>query len=232
MRLAKIRQVSHDGAMKGLICLLPLFLAGAGPADAGPADAERGPAGTYRLVGEQDVASGLRLQRDGRFQYFLSAGALDEHSQGQWRSAGGVVTLTTEPKPVPPVFRPEPATRTEAAALSVKVSSPGGGGIAGVDLRIGFDEGPPVEDYTQEDGWTLPADEKRTPRWIELKVPMHDFASPRFPIGLAAGNALAFTLVPNDLGVFDFTGVKVEVAKKALIVHRGRARLRYEAVRE
>ncbi|MGZ8343381.1 MAG: hypothetical protein ACXW27_07265 [Allosphingosinicella sp.] len=219
--------MSHDGAMKGLLCLLPLLLAGAAPADA-----ERGPAGTYRLVGEQDVASGLRLRADGRFQYFLIAGALDEEAEGRWSAARGMVILATEPKPVPPVFEARPSTRTEAAALSVKVSSPRGGGIAGVDLRIGFDEGVPVEDYTQEDGWTLPADEKRTPRWIELKVPMHDIASPRFPIDLAAGNALAFTLIPNDLGKFDFTGVRIEVADKALLVHRDGARLRYEAVRD
>lgn len=206
---------------------LPLLLLLASPAAAAP-----GPTGDYRLTGEQDVASGLRLQPDGHFQYFLIVGALDEEAQGRWSAAGGVVTLVTEPVPVPPVFKPGPSARTGAAALSVKVSSPGGDGIAGVDLRIGFDEGAPVEDYTQEDGWSLPADEKRIPRWIELRVPMHEFASPRFPIRLAAGNALAFTLVPNDLGKFDFTGVKVEVADGALIVHRGSARLRYEAVRE
>ena len=112
----------------------------------------------------------------------------------------------------------------------MKVVSPGGAGIAGVDLRIGFDEGAPVEDCTQEDGWSLSSDEKRIPRWIELAVPMHGLASPRFPIGLASGNFLAFTLVPNDLGKFDFTGVWVEVAKKALIVHRDGGWLRYEAV--
>ena len=209
--------------MKSLLCLLPLlFLAST------PAASERGPAGTYRLVGEPDVASGLRLQPDGRFQYFLSAGALDEQAEGRWNVTGGVVTLTTEPKPVPPAFRPDASSRTGAARLAVKVSSPSGAGIAGVDLRIGFDQGEPVDSYTQEDGWSLPDDEKRIPRWIELSVPMHGLASPRFPIDLAGGNALAFTLVPNDLGKVDFTGVRVEVEKKALIVHRGGGRLRYE----
>jgi hypothetical protein len=226
-RLAKGGQVRHDGSMKSLLLLLlPLLLSGT---EAGAAD--RGPAGSYRLVGEQDVASGLRLQPGGRFQYFLSAGALDEQAQGRWSLSGGVVTLITEPKPVPPVFEAGRSERTTEAGLTVKVSSPGGDGIAGVDLRIGFDEGDPVADYTQEYGWSLPADEKRIPRWIELTVPMHDIVSPRFPIDLAAGNALAFTLVPNDLGVLDFKGIKVEVAKKALIVHRGGADLRYEAVK-
>jgi len=213
--------------MKGPLRLFPLLLLAASPAAA-----ERSPAGDYRLVGEQDVASGLRLRSDGRFQYFLSAGALDEQAEGRWRVAGGVVTLATEPKPVPPVFELASSATAAEAKLSVKVASPGGDGIAGVDLRIGFDQGEPVESYTQEDGWSLPEDEKRIPRWIELGVPMHAIASPRFPIDLAAGNALAFTLVPNDLGRLDFTGVRVEVAAKALIVHRGPARLRYERIRK
>jgi hypothetical protein len=226
--LAPAWQVSQYRQMKRLLCMVPLLLL----LGSGSAAAERGQAGAYRLVGEQDVASGLQLGRDGRFQYFLSAGSLDEQARGRWRSDGDVLALSTEPKPVPPLFQPAPSARTASAKLAVKVSSPGGAGIAGVDLRIGFDEGAPVEDYTQEDGWVLHADEERTPRWIELAVPMHGIASPRFPIDLATGNGLTFTLVPNDLGVVDFTGVKVEVDGKALIVHRGSARLRYERVRK
>jgi hypothetical protein len=224
--LVKKRQVSHDGAMKALLCLLSLLLQGAAPASA-----ERGPAGIYRLVGEQDVASGLRLREDGRFQYFLSVGALDEQAEGRWRAADGTVILATEPKPVPPAFERASPGRT-GGALSVKVSWPGGRGIAGVDLRIGLDGGAVLDGYTQEDGWSLPATEGRTALWIELAVPMHGVRSPRFPIDLKSGNALAFTLNPNDLGKFDFTGVKIEVADKALIVHRDGARLRYEPVRE
>ena len=210
--------------MKILLCLLSLLLLGAAPPG-------RSPAGSYRLVGEQDVASGLNLRRDGRFQYFLIAGALDERAEGRWSAAGNVVILKTEPKPVPPLFRAESPTKAAEAALSVKVVAPDGWGIAGVDVRIGFDEGPPVEGYTQEDGWSLPAGEKRVPRWIELAVPMHALASPRFPIDLASGNALAFTLVPNDIGVVDFDGIKVERAGKALVVHRWGGRLRYEPAR-
>ena len=196
----------------------------------GAAAREPGPAGAYRLVGEQDVASGIRLEPDGRFQYFLIAGALDERAEGRWTAGDGRIALVTEPKPVPPLFRQADPRKTDSAALTVSVGSPEGRGIAGVDLRVGFDDGAPVEAYTQEDGWSLPAEERRTPRWIELSVPMHGLASPRFPIDLAAGNALAFTLISNDLGVLDFEGVTVRVEKQALLVERGGGRLRYERV--
>jgi hypothetical protein len=213
--------------MKSLLRLLPLFLLGAAPAEA-----ERGPAGAYRLVGEQDVASGLRLGPDGRFQYFLSAGALDEQAEGRWQQRGGAIVLVTEPKPVPPAFERTSSAKTMAAPLKVRVSWPGGGGIAGVDLRIGLDDGAVLDGYTQEDGWSLPAAERRLPLWIELAVPMHAARSSRFPIDLKTGNALTFTLTPNDLGVFDFGGVRVEAAGKALIVHRDGARLRFERVED
>jgi hypothetical protein len=211
--------------MRFLRALLAFF-ALAGPATAG------GPAGHYRLVGEQDAASELALKPDGRFQYFLMYGALDEQAEGRWTVADGVVTLSTEPKPVPPVFRQDPASKTDPARLSIRVRWPDGRGVALVDLWVGFDQGPPLDGYTQEDGWSLPEEETRIPRWIQLRVPMHEFTSPRFPIDLATGNALAFTLVPNDLGVFDFQGVRVEAAKGALIVVRNGTRLRYQAVRE
>jgi hypothetical protein len=196
----------------------------------GVAAKERSPAGDYRLVGEQDVASGIRLKPDGRFQYFLSAGALDEQAEGRWSAAGGVVALVTEPKPVSPLFRQSDPRKTDSAAVTIQVSSPEGHGIAGVDLRIGFDDGAPIDAYTQEDGWSLPAEERRTPRWIELSVPIHGLVSPRFPIDLAAGNTLAFTLIPNDIGVLDFAGVTVSVEEKALIVERGGGQLRYERI--
>ncbi|HEX6377383.1 MAG TPA: hypothetical protein VFZ91_16875 [Allosphingosinicella sp.] len=211
--------------MKIGLALLLLALGG------GAAAEERSPVGEYRLAGEQDVASALRLQADGHFQYFLIAGALDERARGRWSVAGGVVTLVTEPKPVPPTFSQGVSGHSDTTALSVAVRSPEGRGLAGVDLRIGFDEGAPVEAYTQEEGWSLPAEETRIPRWIELGVPMHGLASPRWPIDLAAGNALVFTLALNDLGMLDFDGMKVELAGDALLVRRGPSRLRYEPVR-
>lgn len=193
---------------------------------------EPSPAGVYRLVGEQDAASALALRPDGRFQYFLAYGALDEQAEGRWSVADGLVTLVTEPKPVPPAFRRDRSGKTGSAPLSVSVHWPDGRGIALVDLRVGFGQGPPIEGYTQEDGWSLPAEEKRTPLWIELKVPMHEITSPRFAIDLATGNALAFSLTPNDLGILDFEGIRIEAADGALIVERGGARFRYQAVRE
>jgi len=205
----------------------PIAAAAAALALFASAGEARGPAGRYRFEGQPDEASEIRLRPDGRFDYFMAAGALDERARGRWTKVGDRLRLITEPKPVPARFDLSAASRAAGAPLTVKVVSPGGGGIAGVDLRVGFAEGPPVEAYTQEDGWTLSAEERRAPRWVELAVAMHGLASPRVPIDPETANLLTFTLTPNDLGVLDFTAIPVELKGDRLLVHRGGGVLSY-----
>jgi len=187
----------------------------------------RGPAGSYRFEGQPDEASEIRLRPDGRFDYFMAAGALDERAQGRWTQAGDRLRLTTEPKPVPAQFGLRSAGRAAGAPLTVKVVSPGGEGIAGVDLRIGFADGPPIEDYTQEDGWTLPRGKAGAALDRAFAVTMYGLASSRFPVDAAKANALTFILTPNDLGVLDFSTVAVELKGDRLLVHRGGGVLSY-----
>jgi len=60
-------------------------------ADCAPADATL--AGHYYLSGVMEVGSELRLQPNGRFNYMLAYGALDELASGCWSREGGSVTL-------------------------------------------------------------------------------------------------------------------------------------------
>jgi hypothetical protein len=217
--------LAHSGGVRSRLLLAAALVLAAGAA------AARGPAGDYRLEGQPDEASEIRLRSDGRFDYSMAAGALDERAQGRWTRVGDSLRLTTEPKPVPRHFDLAAAARAAGAPLTVKVVSPGGEGIAGVDLRVGFADGPAVEGYTQEDGWTLSGEEKREPRWIELAVAMYGLASPRFAVDPAAANALTFALTPNDLGVLDFSAIPVEMEGDRLLVHRGGGVLRYRRQR-
>lgn len=189
------------------------------------------PVQRYRLVGEPDVASELILHPDGRFQYFLSAGALDERAEGRWTREGKTIRLTTVPKPKPAVFSSGAAERDGAAPLTVKVTWPDGRGIAGVDLMITFDNGEPATGYTQEYGWSLDAAEKRAPRSVTFAVPMHSLRSQSFPIDAARANRLTFVLTPNDLGIFDFENQPLTVGKDGLVMRRGRGELTYVAQR-
>ncbi|MGF7147119.1 hypothetical protein FHS96_000728 [Sphingomonas zeicaulis] len=203
-----------------------LFLAASATAEE-PATREADPVvGRYYAQLGPDALSALRINPDGTFDYALSAGALDERASGRWMRHGDMLRFTTEPHPVAPLFvalAPLQAT----GPLSVSVTWPDGQGIAGIDVTVGFDSGEPATGYTQEDGWTLPADESRMPRWIRLDEPVHGIVSPEFRIDPAAGNALVFKLEPNDLGMFDFRDAPVEIDGDELLVHRGEGRIRY-----
>ncbi|HKT13778.1 MAG TPA: hypothetical protein VJR87_00075 [Allosphingosinicella sp.] len=189
----------------------------------------KSPAGHYRLIGEQDVASELVLKEDGHFLYALAAGALDEHAEGRWTSDGKTVWLTTEPKPRPAVFRAGPAARTAEAPLRVRITWPDGRGIPGVDFAIGFDSGSPITDYTQEDGWSLPPDEKRSPSWLEFALPMYALKSQRFVVDPTAANDLTFVIEPNDLGVADFQELTLTIGNNRLLMPRYEGTLTYVA---
>jgi hypothetical protein len=184
------------------------------------ARAETPVAGAWRLSAGPDVAGALMLSEDGRFRYWLSAGALDEQAEGRWAIRDGQIRLDTEPRPVPPRFSAAPPSSPETGAFSLRVTWPDGRGIAGVDFRIGFDSGDPLTGYTQEDGWTLPEDETREPRWVELAEPIHGIASPRFPLDPDAGRAMTFILTPNDLGIADFDDALLEREGDRLILHQ------------
>ncbi len=193
------------------------------------ASAAQSLAGRYRVSGGPDVASELVLSADGRFTYFLAAGSLDEQSAGRWQADGKLLHLTTIPTPVQAVFSRGAVGTSKEAGLILHVTGPHGGGIPAVDFRIGFDAGEPVEGYTQEYGWSLPAEEKRTPRWVEFAVPMYELRSQRFPLDMVHGNVMTFVITPHDLGTIDFTNVRIDVQPGRLTRHRGDALVLFEA---
>ncbi|WP_447762058.1 hypothetical protein [Sphingopyxis panaciterrae] len=184
--------------------------------------------GEYSLAEGPDVGGGLVIGANGRFQYGLAAGALDERAEGRWEPRGDTVCLHTEPKPVPPAFEKAEPVAVDGAVPTLFVSWPNGRGIAGVDFTIGFDSGDPVEDYTQDYGWTLPADDKRTPRWIEVREPIYDVAAPRYELTDGDGGKLHVKLIPNDIGVVAFDGACLEADKDgAAILHRAEGDMRF-----
>lgn len=184
-------------------------------------------AGRYRLADGPDVASELLVRSDGHFQYMLMAGALDEYAEGHWSRTGETIQLFTDPKPVPATFSADRSAQSEQESLSLLVAWPDGRGIAGIDFRIGFDTGAPIAGYTQSSGWSLSSREKRVPLWIELIEPIHGIVSTRFQIDLDQGNALHFTLTPNDIEIFDFQGTALDISPDTLVMHRNGGTLKY-----
>lgn len=202
--------------------LLAAFLIGA------PAAAQDSSfVGEYSLAAGPDVGGGLLIRSDGRFQYMLAAGALDERAEGRWEMRDEMICLTTDPKPVPPAMEKGPLIEVEGAIPTLLVTWPNGEGVPGVDFTIGFDNGEPAEDYTQYYGWTMPEDDAREPRWVELREPIYDITAPRYELTEADDGKLRVIIVPNDIGVVDFDGACAEKTERGLTLHRAEGDMRF-----
>ena len=183
--------------------------------------------GDYRLSEGPDAAGGLRITSDGRFQYGLSVGAMDERAEGRWEARGDAVCLFTDPAPVPPAFAKIAPVEVDGAVPTIFVSWPNGRGIAGIDFVIGFDRGDPIEDYTQVYGWTMPEGDTRVPRWIELSEPIYNIAAPRFELVAGDEGKLHARLVPNDFGVAAFDGACFRARDGAFTLTRPEGEMRF-----
>jgi hypothetical protein len=83
------RKVAAVAAL--VLALLPLEARSVRAAGCAAADPTL--AGHYEMHGVMEVGSELLLKADGRFQYRLAYGALDELASGCWARHGGMVTL-------------------------------------------------------------------------------------------------------------------------------------------
>jgi len=184
--------------------------------------------GDYRLAEGPDVGGGLRIAADGSFEYGLAAGALDEYSSGRWERQGEAACLITDPKPVAAQFEKAEPVAVEGAVPTIFATWPNGEAISGIDFVIGFDSGEPVEGYTQYNGWTLPDDERRVPRWIEVREDIYGITAPRFDLGEADRGRLHVRLIPNDLGRIDLSGACIEARDGgAVVLHRREGDMRF-----
>lgn len=188
--------------------------------------------GHYRLAEGPDVAGELELTPDGRFRYGLAAGALDERAQGRWQIVQGKTCLFTEPKPVPPAFSKAPIITIDGVAPTLLVTWPDGRGIAGVDFLIGFDSGEPLDGYTQNYGWSMPDGDSRTPRWVELSVPMYQLTSGRITLNNHDHGVVRIMMTPNDLGIVNFEAACLEAQADTVILHRKEGDMRFRRLRD
>ena len=194
--------------------------------------------GRYRVAEGPDVAGGLELNADGRFRYFLIAGALDQRAEGSWTETGGDIRLTTDPKPVPPSFargpdaKPGEGEGEDAPTLHVRLAD--GRDLAGIDFRLGLTTGVGMAGYTQAEGWRFEEPDTSAPAgtperkvaWVELVEPIYDVVSQRFVIDPPAAGGLVFVLTPNDIEVVDFRNDRFEKRTDDFVLHLGERTLR------
>lgn len=214
----------HRGFAHGWLGLAVATLAIIPPGhaqDAAPANAPVATpvAGEY-VHSEMELVAAIRLNTDGSFQYGLTVGALDESAQGRWKAVGDRIELTSEPRPVPPTITAGPVEAARGKPFALRVLTPAGHDMPGVDLRIEFDTGAPLESYMAGGPWSLPTEERRVPRFVTFSMPAYRLKSAPLPLEARTGRIATFVLTPNDFGVLDLTGAHAEIAGDMLTLHR------------
>ncbi|KRC81560.1 hypothetical protein [Sphingomonas sp. Root241] len=187
-------------------------------------------AGDY-VHSEMELVAGIRLSPDGSFEYGLTVGALDERAQGRWKAVGSRIDLISAPRPVAPVITAERVDAAPGKPFAIRVLAPNGRDVPGVDLRIEFDRGEPLESYLAGELWSLPTGEQRVPRFVTFSMPSYRLRSERLPLDARVGTIAIFALTPNDFGVVDLTGVHAEADGERLTLHRPEGTMQFKRVR-
>lgn len=73
-----------------------LFLSAPTPTNAQMSESGMEIIGHYYLQGVMETGSELMLMPDGRFQWYISYGAVDQNAEGTWSRSGNIVTLTAK----------------------------------------------------------------------------------------------------------------------------------------
>ncbi|UAB78596.1 hypothetical protein INR77_02340 [Erythrobacter sp. SCSIO 43205] len=157
--------------------------------------------------GSFETAMGMVIEADGSFRWGLSVGSLDARATGHWAEKDGVITFTSDPKPVPPQFtlaRVEPTKDGPAFRIV----------WAGTDRPFQYARvyglcanGETVYDYVSEGDWT-PGEECDRLEKVAFHMRSYDIQSEAFDVSAhSTANArgtMHFEFHRNDLGVVDF----------------------------
>lgn len=186
------------------------------------------------LVGEYDghqmeMAVGIALKADGRFEYGLSYGALDEQAAGTWTADDGHVLLTSDPV-TPPRFAFLGQQKSAPDQLRIALDLPAGMSRQYFDLRLLFADGSARDVQLGEDETQVPFVAANPPAKALLALQIFQLASDPVTIDPAKGYQLAFRFEPNDLGKVDFRATPLERSGDDLLLERYGRSIRFRRV--
>jgi hypothetical protein len=182
------------------------------------------PAISSQLVGTYDghqmeMAVGLKLQADGRFDYGMSYGALDESASGTWRVDGDYVLLTSDPV-TPPKFvlleqRPAADGKTHLV-----LDLPKGWTKQYFDAEIGLADGRSVGGQLSDDSDTISLTPADRPVSLRLALGVYDLRSDAFRLDGTGASRIHVRFEQNDLGKVAFAKTPLRIDNGNLLLDR------------
>lgn len=201
----------------GLLAAMMLLQAAATPAPATPPAAL---AGIYD-GSQMEMAAELVLHPDGRFDYGLSYGALDEEASGRWSVTADAVTLRSDPV-TPPAYSFEDKGAEHPGTVTAKLEVQAGPNPQFFSFALTGDGIAPIAADVGSDGEAVLAyDPAHPPSAIRVLLPIHELVSQPFPLDLARdGRRIVVRFTPNDLGRVMFEDALLPVTDDGLQMER------------
>lgn len=182
------------------------------------------PANPSPLVGTYDghqmeMAVGLELRADGRFDYGLSYGALDERASGTWRVEGDTVLLTSDPV-TPPTFVMLEQRPASDGKTHLVLDLPKGWTRQYFDAEIGLADGRFVGGQLSDDSDAISLAPGDRPVSLRLALGVYDLRSDAFRLDGTAASTIHVRFEPNDLGKVAFAKTPLRIVGKTLTFDR------------
>jgi hypothetical protein len=198
---------------------LALFVCPAVAADA-PADL----AGTYN-GSQMEVGAELRLEPDGRYQYYFAYGALDEMSEGTWSADGDAIVLTSDPFKAP-AFELVGSKPGKGATLDVTLDVPKGMDLQFFSALLVMPDRSATEASFDDGALHIPLAGANHPAQFVLGLEIYDVMSDLYDIPPNT-RSIHFRFVPNELGKVAFDHQRLARDGDAFVLERFDRTLRF-----
>jgi hypothetical protein len=213
----------HRPSRAAIAALVGLSLSAVAIPSAGVAG-QTAPANSSQLVGTYDghqmeMAVGLELRADGRFNYGLSYGALDESASGTWRVDGNVVVLTSDPV-TPPKFVLIEQRPASDGKMHIVLDLPKGWTKQYFDADIGLADGRFVGGQLSDDSDAIPLAPGDRPVSLRLVLGVYELRSGAFPLDGTPASRVHVRFEQNDLGKVAFAETPLRIDKGKLLLDR------------
>jgi hypothetical protein len=188
------------------------------------ADAPEDLPGTYN-GSQMEVGTELRLDPDGRYQYYLAYGALDETSEGTWTADGDAIVLTSDPFKAPAfeLVRTRPG---KGAMLDVTLDVPKGLDLQFFSALLVMPDRSATEASFDGGALHIPVAGANHPTQFVLGLEIYDVRSDLYDIPPNT-RAMHFRFVPNELGKVAFDHQRLTRDGDAFVLERFDRTLRF-----
>lgn len=180
--------------------------------------------GTYN-GSQMEVGTELRLEANGRYEYYLSYGALDETSQGTWTADANGIVLTSDPVKAPQfqLVESKPGKRSE---LVVRLDVPSPMEVHYFSVFLLQPDGNVAEVPFGDGPLHIPMTAGKAPSKVAVAFAAYQVASPPYDL-TTSKHDLHFRFVPNDLGKVGFDRHRLARDGDAFVLQRFDRTLRF-----